>query len=377
MIELQTAPPPPAPAVVDGKEKEQKQTLTKLEFPTDKKTHAILSGLYAIKAVSRLATLNLPDSLPEDHKEAIKTFVLLLKSTGAILDLQAMMKEPERTTAEELIDFATYLQGFPEYTTISKNVEEELKEGADPEIIIQHVRSVIHDMNTPLTAAKGNAQLGERVIEKQNVQAAERNYSVVKSSFQRFSQFLDNMDEAILDVNKVEEIKAREFRNVVHKSFVDTILAANTFKFYPDSSDQLQIGYEPEDLPALKVLHYIPRTQRLFENIAKNIVEQFEIRNKLFPQRTYEPKRVQVKFEYENGFLKVIVEDNATGFSQDVLNNGFRQGVSQKGEGRGTGMAANTQVLREKYHGDYKLENIVDENGNVVGGRQIYFIPAN
>lgn len=196
-----------------------------------------------------------------------------------------------------------------------------------------------HDLRTPLTVIKGQADMLQRNMEtgKLDRQKAEAALSFIQQSIARCERYIGEMTS----VQKLEEITP-EKKPVMLQEYVQKIDTG--FSTLVKEERSIAIRAEPSDA----LLH-------IDESIVTQVLENL-VSNAL----RYAKQSVALYFKVDGEMLMVRVTDDGCGFSAEALQRGlepFYRGDPQKKEGH-LGLGLNIcKILTQKHGGSIVIAN--------------------
>ncbi len=180
---------------------------------------------------------------------------------------------------------------------------------------------IAHELNNPLAAAKGFAQIltrgqnpSERVVEFA---------SKIEKAAVRMEKIIDHIKKFTRASTSPEEWTAIDLNEVIEESFV--IIRAQL----KNEMIECQLDFEA-NLP--KMVGDFTQIENVFQNLLLNSKDAF------VTQTQNQRKIIQIKTLVRNGRIYVRYEDNAGGMPKNVLDRIFEPFFTTKATGQGTGL---------------------------------------
>ncbi|GGD86485.1 HAMP domain-containing sensor histidine kinase [Paenibacillus nasutitermitis] len=206
-----------------------------------------------------------------------------------------------------------------------------------------------HDLRTPLSVLKGNAELLATYLPEKKL-SEEKVLDLIHTMNLHIVR-LESYAEAMNSIQKLEDVP-------VHRQSMDTISLTALLN---DSAEQIarQLGKRfvssmEYDNAAINVDPYI--VMQIFENVVANGAR-------------YAASQVNVRYDIQEGSMKITVSDDGPGFSDEALHKAvlpfYRGEVWDATEHRGLGLYV-CKVFCEKHGGRLQVENGPYGGGSVM-----------
>ncbi|MDQ0113771.1 HAMP domain-containing sensor histidine kinase [Paenibacillus harenae] len=205
-----------------------------------------------------------------------------------------------------------------------------------------------HDLRTPLSVLKGNAELLATYLPEKKL-SEEKVLDLIHTMNLHILR-LESYAEAMNSIQKLEDVP-------VQRQSMDTISLTALLN---DSAEQIArkfgkrfVSSMEYDNAAINVDPYI--VMQIFENVLANGVR-------------YAASQVNVRYEIQEGSMKITVSDDGPGFSDEALHKAvlpfYRGEVWDATEHRGLGLYV-CKVFCEKHEGCLQVENGPHGGGSV------------
>lgn len=249
----------------------------------------------------------------------------------------------------------------------------------DPKNIDERLSGIVHDIATPLTAIAGYLQLSEKNGEKETPEQLQKLCGMLEKQFADFNKQLTYIPGSIEGEYTKEFLS---FENI--RTTIQTMLSTNL-----PPNVAFDINIQGDKTPSVRAIWSEVQAQDLSRQIGQNIGRVYDKRDEDHPDRKTDDRFLKLTLEAktvidettkkEQEFLFLTFADNATGFSQTFLEDGFQLHKSEydsKGVLKGTGVGMAKVVKSFPFYGiSYELSNIM-RDGEIVGGVQTYKIPV-
>ena len=205
-----------------------------------------------------------------------------------------------------------------------------------------------HDLRTPLSVLKGNAELLTTYLPEKKL-SDEKVLDLVQTMSLHIAR-LESYTEAMSSIQRLEDMP-------VNRQSMDTIVLTSLLN---ESAEQMT---KPLDKTLISSLHYDRNRiyvdhriiMQIFENVIANGVR-------------YATSRVNVHYDIREGFMQFTVSDDGPGFSDEALNKAvlpfYRDEVWDGTVHRGLGLYV-CKVLCEKHEGRLHIENNPHGGGRI------------
>jgi len=233
-------------------------------------------------------------------------------------------------------------------TTQIKNQEALRAEAEKHRLRADLLKSISHDIRTPLTSILGASS----ALENENLSAQAR--AELIGEIQNDAQWLIRMTENILSITRVNNARAD-----IHQvdEVADEVLGSAVVKFRTHHpSIQVQIEQPDEIL-------FVPMDAMLIEQVFLNLFENAV-------KHGEKTSRIFVRYQAEDGVVRFRIADDGEGFPQAMLDNPFggydihlRDADTSGSRNTGTGLTV-CKAIVAAHGGDIRVYN--DKNGGAV-----------
>ncbi len=264
-----------------------------------------------------------------------------------------------------------------------------IKDPDDLYLAIDKLTNMVHhDLGNPLV---GLANIDFMKSDSQN------GTTTPETDAENIHLLRESMDSLNIYLNETTPLILREkfFKEEVSTEYLAAAFKANLRRDLEKQGIVLEVEELDDYLNNLDIDYARFILKPLIKNLASNALKAFALK-KGYSLQTGESNQVTVRFtKLEDDdqiipedqkqvlnpgrkYLLIIVEDNAIGFDDDHLKNGYQRGHSgfkdssnQIVSGTGRGMSAHQRYIEEGYGGAVFLQNRTD----TVGARQIIALP--
>lgn len=210
-----------------------------------------------------------------------------------------------------------------------------------------HISALAHDIRTPLTIMKGNAEL---ILDETELTQIYENATIINDNTDKIERYI----KLLIDATKGEPIVATNNKSISIMSLISEIIfEAEILCKTQNISLETKVSHHNEIVIVDQEL-----ILRAILNIVKNAIEHSKSGTK-----------VCVEFIYEEGILQVSIEDFGAGFSEEALGNATKQFYTDRkeraNENYGLGMYI-ASVVAESYGGTIEFFNKSEEGAIVV-----------
>lgn len=208
------------------------------------------------------------------------------------------------------------------------------------------ISALAHDIKTPLTIIKGNAEL---IKEENSLSEIYQFADIINNNSDKIERYINLL---------IDETKNNSSANIVQTVNLTSIASDIIFQSEnlckPNSIELLTEKF----ISDAEVTVDMDLLQRAIINIVKNAVEHIDT-----------DRRIKISFKYSDNKFSVTVEDFGTGFTEDALkyakNQFYTEKVERSEEHYGLGMYIANSVA-EKYNGSIEYYNKPNKTGCVV-----------
>lgn len=268
-----------------------------------------------------------------------KEMKLLMEATEEIKK-QNLDFQPEHSGIREIEEVIHSLNSMKSALKDSLEKQWDMERGRKDQI-----SALAHDIKTPLTIIKGNAELVKEIIEDEE-QIKYNRY--ILSAAEEIEHYI----KVLIDMTKSEDIIALKSIKIETKTFIKKILEQEKALAFEKS---IQLMNEQENMPEFfygdEELLY-----RAIINIIANAVEYSPEKGKLY-----------FKVEEDEKFLKFLIEDSGRGFSKEELEfaaEQFYKGDKSRNSKNHYGIGLYiTRSFTELHHGTIELSNSTKTGG--------------
>lgn len=269
-------------------------------------------------------------------------------------ELEPLLKEVEKIQEKEL-EMNTSHSKIKEYDDILCSLDDmkmALSNSLEAEWRTEqtrksHISALAHDIRTPLTIIKGNAELisEENKLNQIYVYTGTINHNIGK---------IERYINLLIEATKHEFIVAEHVEQISLQELISNI--STQAKNLCKAKDMRLIVKNPNIDKIVKV--DIELISRAILNIVKNAIEHSFIN-----------QNILLSFEYADKKLSIMVEDFGTGFTEEALKYATNQFYTNKkeraNENYGLGMYIASKIAKT-YQGEIKYYNKSDQSGAVV-----------
>lgn len=214
--------------------------------------------------------------------------------------------------------------------------------------------TIIHDIRSPMSTVYGYLEI---------IAMGEADPKYAEKVFLGLKKTAANVEYCL---SLLENPYPKETISV--NDFLNTLNANSHF-------GRIQVESPPNLLQDTKITWSKTWSDSLASNIMQNIAKAYKSAGAL----VWFPATTDLKIVEKNGqkMLQVSIEDQGTGFPDEIVANGFQPSVTiwKNAEGTGIGMYSQLRALRDHYRGDIIPENVFDESGKVTGARLNILFP--
>lgn len=262
----------------------------------------------------RYANAWMNEHLPSLNKLALILLIALVLPCCTIItfkwakrlerQLQPILNASKRI-AEKDLDFEVEPTGVSEFNTILQGISDmktALKDSLQSQWRMEENRkeqisALAHDIKTPLTIVKGNAEL----LEKTGLQEKQKEYA---QYIQKNSLRIEQYAKALIEINKSEQPETVRKVDIPASQFIQKLkqTAAEMAEL-----KQTTVLFHEYNIP--ENLHIDPELiERAFANVVSNALD-------------YNPgdKPIEICFEGRAADFRIQVEDHGKGFSEEGL----------------------------------------------------------
>ncbi|MBQ6887978.1 MAG: HAMP domain-containing histidine kinase [Lachnospiraceae bacterium] len=271
----------------------------------------------------------------------------LKKEINPLLEEIAQIKEKDL----EIIQKSTKIKEFNDVLTALNDMEKALAQSLQTEWETEqrrkeNISAIAHDIKTPLTVIKGNAEL---LKEENDIEEIYSQADIVIQNADKIQNYIRMlMEEAngSADRSERKETELEVFINDIEKQCRNLCRSKNV---------------------AIKVIK--PEvTERV---MAESILIQRAVMNLVTNATEYTDKRkgIKISFQYENPVLRIEIEDFGNGFSESALKHATEQLYTERKERSGghygLGMYFANDVAKQ-YEGCLYFKNKENQQGAIV-----------
>lgn len=206
-----------------------------------------------------------------------------------------------------------------------------------------HISALAHDIRTPLTIMKGNAEL---ILEETELAPIYEDASIICANIDKIERYI----KLLIEATKSEFTISKNNETLSIDRFLDSIIteAENLCKskemdLVTTTSHQNETILVDQELVSRAII-----------NIIKNAIEH---------SYSSSAKKICASFTYKEGILQVSIEDFGTGFSEEALKNATKQFYTDRkersNENYGLGMYIASEVAKV-YNGEITFHNKSD-----------------
>lgn len=235
------------------------------------------------------------------------------------------------------------------------------------------VSSFCHDLNNPVTSI--NAWL--QMLNRRGRGIDPRPWALkVRADVRNLKRATSRAEMRLLGLPEDASVNIVEAVDILSDSFPVDFNLGSTDKIIGDEKlDRLFKSKITVEGDLSNVRMAIPADR--FAQISTNIAQNAE---RAFARRTWRRKNetrmveISIKAAGNGNFVEIKFKDNACGFPKDILNQGYKYGLSYQG-GKGIGMVNVVEYIRS-INGKYEVKNIFDNMKQIDGSEQTILLPT-
>lgn len=225
--------------------------------------------------------------------------------------------------------------GYALDITKEKETEEHLRKTEKLSVIGELAASVAHEIRNPLTSIKGFIQFMHS-----NDSKHDSYYQIMLDELERINQ----ISSELLAIGKPREVHFEE------ANMNDIITSVMWLLESQANLYSVEIDYQKIELHPL--IDCEPnQLKQLFINIIKNSVEA-------------DAKKISIKIDQENDFLKVTIQDNGNGIDKERLERLGEPFYSSKEKGTGLGLTVSFKIV-QSHNGQIYFDSVVNQGTTV------------
>jgi len=232
-----------------------------------------------------------------------------------------------------------------------------------------NIRALAHDIKTPITVMKGNAQL---ILEEEDIKNAYELAEIIDENADKIENYLKLLIEETKDnmtVNKQEKIPVFELCKKLKNEIQQFCVAkgVNVSFFEEEHTNQKTKSLDPINENETVKSIYADKTRilRAVLNMVGNATEYTQSANPKMDILS----EIMVSFYEKNNYFCIQIADNGTGFSKEALLHAKEQFFTMHKERQsshyGMGLYFTNEVAKE-YGGYLTLENRTEGGAKVV-----------
>lgn len=191
-----------------------------------------------------------------------------------------------------------------------------------------HISALAHDIRTPLTIMKGNAEL---ILEETELEPIYEDASIICGNIDKMERYI----RLLIEATKNEFTVSKNNETITLALFLNQIIMeAKDLCRMKGMELVTTVSHQDETILVDQEL-----VSRAILNIIKNAIEHSSLATKIC-----------ASFIYKEGMLQVSIEDFGSGFSEDALNNATKQFYTDRkersSENYGLGMYIAAEVAK-------------------------------
>lgn len=206
-----------------------------------------------------------------------------------------------------------------------------------------HISALAHDIRTPLTVMKGNAEL---IREETELTPIYEDTSIICSNIDKIERYI----KLLIEATKSEFTIWKNNEAIPINRFLDGIITEAENLCKTKEMDLITKTYHQNET----ILVDQELISRAIINIIKNAIEHSHLSS---------ANKICASFAYKEGILQVIIEDFGSGFSEEALENATKQFYTDRkersNENYGLGMYIASEVAKA-YDGEITFYNKSD-----------------
>jgi len=234
----------------------------------------------------------------------------------------------------------SFVEKISDITTIKEKDEESLRMRNLASIGIL-VSGVAHELNNPLTGISLTLQNLQKSIKTNNVEFIEKRLDMIRT----------DVTKAALIVSEIISFAKSDKLKVSQGDICETIRKAheNVVRLYPVLSKNIKwkLDFETNYLMPFNPI----KIERVFLNLFRNSLQAFD----------YRSGKITIEVRKTKNMIHIIVEDNAGGMSESVINKIFDPFFSNNKQSNGTGLGLSIvySVIKE-HNGNITVKSYED-----------------
>lgn len=219
--------------------------------------------------------------------------------------------------------------------------------------IIQLLKSIVHEIKTPLVGIKGFAKMSKsKLIELNNYTIEKKEKEIEKMSgymdiILSESDRVDLMARDLLDFSSREEY-IFTFENMNLKEIIDEIKDE-----YSNLLNQESVKLKVDIDPTIEIKVHKSQIKKVFTNLIKNSIEA----------KQGKKDSINITANIYKDYVYINILDNGIGIPENKLKEIFDPLITTKIQGTGLGLSIVKDII-EKHGGSVKIDSIINEYTN-------------
>lgn len=219
--------------------------------------------------------------------------------------------------------------------------------------IIQLLKSIVHEIKTPLVGIKGFAKMSKsKLMELNNYDIEKKDKEIIKMAgymdiILSESDRVDLMARDLLDFSSREEY-VFTFENINLKDIIDEI-ALEYSNLLIQESVKLKVDIDP----TIEIKVHKSQIKKVFTNLIKNSIEA----------KQGKKDSINITANIYKDYVYINILDNGIGIPENKLKEIFDPLITTKIQGTGLGLSIVKDII-EKHGGSVKIDSIINEYTN-------------
>ncbi|MDP1659865.1 MAG: ATP-binding protein, partial [Methylotenera sp.] len=211
-------------------------------------------------------------------------------------------------------------------------------------------RRLAHEIKNPLTPIQLSAErMSHKLLKKLDVADAE----MLKRSTETIVNQVDAMKKMVNEFSEYARSPSPQLQRLDLNSLIKEVAS-----FYDQPTTKIKLSLEKHACP---IKGDITMLRQVIHNLLQNAQDALV---------EHPDAVIEVSTNIQNGMLVLVVEDNGTGFPEEMMLHAFEPYMTTKTHGTGLGLAIVKKII-EEHKGGIKIENVQGQSGKEYAEKKV------